>query len=298
MGSALRLTVHGGSAREAEAAREAAWREMAQADAELSRFAAESALSRANVLAGTGAWFTASRRLTRMLSISHRAGRLTDGRFDPRVIDVLEQIGERAGVILPSTSRGGPWLERQGRSGRIRIASPVDSGGIGKGLGLRWAADAASRAAPGALGVLLDSGGDIVARRTDPGSDAWSVGIEDPASPGELLATVTLRDGALATSSIALRSWMNEGRRVHHLIDPRTGEPAETGLVAVTVAMPDPAWAEVWTKALFLAGRRSIGEEARSRGMAAWWVEEDGSLHMTPAARQQTTWVRHEASAA
>jgi thiamine biosynthesis lipoprotein len=62
--------------------------------------------------------------------------------------------------------------------------------------------------------------------------------------------------------------------------------------------MPDPAWAEVWSKALFLAGRSRIGPEARSRGQAAWWIEEDGSIRMTPAARRMTTWVRDEAPAA
>ena len=63
---------------------------------------------------------------------------------------------------------------------------------------------------------------------------------------------------------------------LHHLIDPRTGEPGGDGLAAVTVAGPDPAWAEVWSKALFVEGARSIAAAARSRGLAAWWVGGDG----------------------
>ena len=58
----------------------------------------------------------------------------------------------------------------------------------------------------------------------------------------------------------------------------------------MTVAGPDAAWAEVWTKALFLAGPSRIGGEARARGLAAWWVTEDGDLEMTPAARQRMRW--------
>ncbi|MBA3875894.1 MAG: hypothetical protein C0498_02990 [Anaerolinea sp.] len=54
-----------------------------------------------------------------------------------------------------------------------------------------------------------------------------------------------------------------------HLIDPRTGEPGGNGLVAVTVATRDPAWAEVWSKALFLEGHRAIAAAARARGLAA-----------------------------
>jgi thiamine biosynthesis lipoprotein len=63
-------------------------------------------------------------------------------------------------------------------------------------------------------------------------------------------------------------------------------------LTAVTVSASDPAWAEVWSKALFLAGRRGIGPEARARGIAAWWVESDGETGMTPAARAVTSRAR------
>ena len=86
------------------------------------------------------------------------------------------------------------------------------------------------------------------------------------------------------------------GRSVHHLIDPTTGLPAWNGLLAVTVAALDPAWAEVWSKTLFLAGRRDIADEARRRALAVWWVTDDGSLTMTPAARSVTIWVREEAA--
>jgi thiamine biosynthesis lipoprotein len=299
MASPLRLSCVGGSERDSTAVRDAAWREMDATEADLSRFKASSALSTANGLAGSGDWFDAPDRLRGMLAVSHRAWRMTDGRFDPRVITILEEIGENAGVPLPATwAAGERWLERDGRRARFRLSAPVDSGGIGKGLGLRWALAAARRASRTAAGLLLDAGGDVVVSGPGPDGGPWSIGVEDPSRSGELLATVALREGAIATSSVAIRSWTHDGRQVHHLIDPRTGAPAETGLQAVTVALPDPAWAEVWTKALFLAGRAAIGDEARARGLAAWWVEEDGSLHMTPAAREQTTWVRHEANAA
>ena len=67
------------------------------------------------------------------------------------------------------------------------------------------------------------------------------------------------------------------------------------GLLAVTVAGPDPAWAEVWSKALFVEGAATIASLARARGLAAWWVAADGTLEMTPAARIRTRWVRAEA---
>ena len=110
------------------------------------------------------------------------------------------------------------------------------------------------------------------------------------------VAVVALHDGgAVATSSVRRLRWERDGRVVHHLIDPRTGEPGGDGLLAVTVAGPDPAWAEVWSKALFLEGRRGIGALARARGLAAWWVAPDGTLEMTPAGRVRTAWVAAEA---
>jgi thiamine biosynthesis lipoprotein len=168
-------------------------------------------------------------------------------------------------------------------------------GGIGKGLALRWAATRAIAALPMGAGLLLEAGGDVV-HAGAPLADGWMVGIEDPvAAPGldaEPLVVVAVRDGALATSSIRVRNWIGpDGRRVHHLVDPRTGEPARTGLISVTVAGADPAWSEVWSKALFLAGRDGIADEARARGMAAWWVDDRGQLGMTPGARVRSAWV-------
>jgi thiamine biosynthesis lipoprotein len=129
-----------------------------------------------------------------------------------------------------------------------------------------------------------------------PPESGWRVGIEDPAGRGlagaEPVAGVALAAGAVATSSVSVRRWTSpDGDPVHHLIDPRTGTSARTGLLAVTVAGPDPAWSEVWSKALFLAGRAAIGDEARRRGMAAWWIDAGGRLGMTPAARQRSAWV-------
>ena len=81
----------------------------------------------------------------------------------------------------------------------------------------------------------------------------------------EEIAIIAVDGGAVCTSSIAVHAWTAaNGRPVHHLVDPRTGEPGGAGLVSVTVAGPDPAWAEVWSKTLFLAGAAGIGPK-RSR---------------------------------
>jgi FAD:protein FMN transferase len=295
MGSPLRLTTVGLRPPRARRAWQLVTADIELTESSLSRWRAESALSRLNAAAGSGEWVTVDRRLVAMLVASSRAQRISAGRFDPRVITRLEALGERAGVPLPlnSTDLGTdrPWLWCDPRSGLARVAAPIDSGGIGKGLGLRWAAAAARRAKLLGSGFLLEAGGDLIAYGAPGDAGPWQIGIEDPVGGDGPLAVVTIADGAIVTSSTAIRSWaLEDGGRAHHLIDPATGEPGGDGLQAVTVAASDPAWAEVWSKTLFLEGSRGIGDAARRRGLSAWWVEADGSLHMTPAARQQTAW--------
>lgn len=253
-----------------------------------------------------------SRRLAMALAAADRAARMTAGRFDARVIVDLERlgsvgvpqswdpamdIGPAPGPVPATRAAGGRFLRRQERRGPITLLAPIDLGGIGKGLALRWAARRAA-AILDATGFLLEAGGDIASRGLF-GEARWSIGIEDPAGGAEPVAVCVLEPGqSVATSSVLVGRWMDAaGRPVHHLIDPSTGEPGGAGLQAVTVASSDPAWAEVWSKALFLEGAGSVAGVARRRGLAAWWVDDAGQLSMTPAARQQTSWVRAEAVA-
>lgn len=305
MGSPLRLqvTTEPGQRVEPERLWDEALDEFATAEAELSCYRPDSALSRLNRTAGSGEWWPTSRRLFGFLTLAERAGRKSGGRFDPRVLGDLVRLGH-PGLVAPDVAPrrtsdpahpdAAPadrrWLRLEARTRRVQLLSPVDSGGLGKGLALRWAWRRIESGLAGE-GALLEAGGDIVGRGTAPDGQAWQVGIEDPTGGAVPLAVVALDDGAICTSSTARQHWIDPaGRPAHHLLDPRTGEPGGAGLLAVTVAAADPGWAEVWTKTLFLAGSAAIGDEARARGLAAWWVEADGTLRMTPAARQRTTW--------
>lgn len=302
MGSPLRLTVAG--AREQAGARHA-WdavrAEFEACEAAMSRFRESSEMTALNRAVGSAAAFAdrprrPSRRLERALVAADRAHRITDGRFDPRVVRDLERLGDVAapqvaGALAGDRDPSAPVAVRT--TAGVAISAAVDLGGIGKGLALRWAARLV-RALP-CDGFLLEAGGDIVAGGAAPGGGPWQVGIEDPHGGKLPLAVIAAGEAAVATSSIRIRRWMVHGRSVHHLIDPRTGEPGGDGLASVTVAAADPAWAEVWSKALFLEGRRGIAELGRARGLAAWWVTSGSNLEMTAAARVRTVWVRDEA---
>lgn len=321
MGSPLRLSVAGADPGRAAAAWRAASATFEEAEAALSRFRDASDLVALNRRAGCTDPAPVDRLLVRALAAAAAAHRRTGGSFDPRVLADLERLGYRGvaspaseeaaattrapaggaadGIRIPrSTFADGRWLHLDARAGRAAVAAPVDLGGIGKGLALRWAwrrVAAAVGVGNGGAAALLEAGGDLVAGGPAPQGGPWAVGVEDPDGDGER-AVIAVAAGAVATSSIRVHAWRAaDGRSVHHLLDPRTGEPGGEGLTAVTVASPDPAWAEVWSKTLFLEGARGIAGRARALGLAAWWIRADGRLEMTAAARAATLWVADEA---
>lgn len=252
----------------------------------LSRFCASAELVRLNER--LGAWTGVSPRLYAALSASLRAHRRTDGLFDPRVLLDLEAIGYEGAPRTSHEVFEGPWLLRRPRARMVRITTPLDLGGIGKGLAVRWAARIIQRMT---RNYLLNAGGDLLAEGCGPDGSGWKVGIEDPTDPKTMLAVLALRSrAAVCTSSIGRLRWRHNGDEVHHLIDPRTRRPGKSGLLAVTVVADDPAWAEVRSKALFLTGSRHISDAAA--GHKAFWVTEDGSIGCSQPLSHHLIWRR------
>ena len=154
----------------------------------------------------------------------------------------------------------------------------LDPGGIGKGL----AADlvSAELIERGARGVLVNVGGDLRVRGEAPNGASWDVSIEHPIQPGVELVRIGLVDGAVATTSRAKRCWQTAAGAAHHIIDPRTGRPATSSHVAVTVVAREAWWAEVVAKAIFVD---ELGIEAGAAfGVRVVTVDEDGSVAFDP----------------
>jgi thiamine biosynthesis lipoprotein len=302
MGSRLRLLVAGAEPGPDQAwDRTVAWlwlavrAEFAATDLALSKYREASALTRLNALVGRDvASVPAPRRLSVALELGAAAREATGGRFELAVLAALEDLGEAATATPPDPidDEVAAAIGAEPVDGTVIVPpARVDLGGIGKGLALRWAAERIAPYLPDGSGALIDAGGDLVTVGAAP-DGGWQLGVEDPMVPGEHVAVVAAASGAIATSSVRIRHWLDsDGRTQHHLVDPRTSMPARTDLVAVTVAGSDPAWAEIWTKSLFLAGRAGIGPEARERDIAAWWVDAAGKVGLTPAAREMSAWV-------
>ena len=229
----------------------------------------------------------------------------TGGRFDPRVLSELAALGYDKSLPFGDgpVDLGRRARSHEGRTLRIRSAwspefdrsrsavrigpFPVDLGGIGKGLAVRWAAEALRGHADS---FLVEAGGDLITMGPGPQGDGWRAAVEDPRGGDQPLAVLDVTDRACATSSIRLRSWRVNGRLVHHLLDPLTGQPGGAGLLSVTVLGPDAAWAEVRSKTLFLAGREHIAAAAADEGVPALWVDVDGRTYTSPALRDALLW--------
>ncbi len=214
----------------------------------------------------------------------------TGGQFDPTVGPALAAHGydrdftDVVGGVTPadvstSPAPGPAGIDLLTELNAIVLPDGVtiDPGGIGKGL----AADLTAQLllARGADGALVNLGGDLRALGRAPTPDGWTITVDDPIRPGHELLRLAISEGAVATSSRLLRRWQTSGGEAHHLIDPATGRPARTDVVAVTVVAGEAWWAEARTKALFLAGPAGLDEVDDLHAVV---VTADGVRHATP----------------
>jgi thiamine biosynthesis lipoprotein len=229
----------------------------------LSRFRAGSELSQLQSRSGKN--LEASPMLCAVLAESLRAAEYTDGLVTPLVLDALRAAGYEDSFdekdFYPAPNPGAvihipDWRAIRCSPSRGRVNLPrgshLDLGGIAKGWAASQAAALLSRHGP----ALVDAGGDIAVSGPREDGSPWPVGVGNPFAPSELLFTIALSAGGIATSGRDYRKWIQAGRPRHHIIDPRTGEPAETDVLAATVVGPDPCMAEAGAKAAFILGSR------------------------------------------
>jgi thiamine biosynthesis lipoprotein len=261
----------------------------ARTEARFSRFQSGSELSRLN--RSEGKPFSASPRLYELVKLALRWREQTEGVFDPAVLPALiaagydrpfdqivqEKVPEPMG--LPTTT--GVCCSSNG----VRLlpnhqiylppGCALDLGGIVKG----WAAQQAVNRLGMFGAALVDAGGDI-ACASPPRTGPWVVTVADPLSDDQDLAVLGLNHEAVATSSRVWRRWKHHGVEAHHLIDPRTGLPAATDVLSVTVVAPRLPDAEIHAKtALILGSVQGLKYLSRLDGVSGMISTEDGQ-HM------------------
>lgn len=275
-----------------EISAEDARRKLLAIHARLSRFRADSELSRLNADARTTV--PAGPLLRRFAQAVVDAARMSDGLVDATLLDELEAAGYAgtlegdpglgpaaalAGLATRSPAGRGSerWrtIEVDELDGTIARAPGVrlDSGGLAKGL----AADIVGEALAEHPCYAVDCAGDL--RIGGSAGVEREVRVEDPFS-GETIATYAVAAGGIATSGIGRRTWRSGSGAVHHhLLDPSTGRPAYTGVVQVTALAPTALEAEVRAKTALLRGPRGAADALPFGGLA---VLDDGSVERVP----------------
>ncbi len=257
-----------------------------ESEARFTRFSEASELSALNRSAGS--WFHASPDLFAVIRLARRFFHLTRGLFDPSILPALKQMGydksmdllrkEGATPLLESLLAGEHHsfseidLDEAGQRIHLPAGMQVDLGGIAKG----WIAEQAAVILSGhASTCAVNAGGDMFLVGLREGESRWQVELEDPFQPENTLAVLKVEPGAVATSATTKRVWTQGGKERHHLIDPRSGEPAVTEWVSVTALAPHAYEAEVFAKALLIAGPEEAGNIVQSSGIALRYAAVD-----------------------
>lgn len=244
-----------------------------------SRFLPDSELTEFNRRAGEKT--PVSPPFRRLLATARDLSIQTDGLYNPFILPVLQQAGYKGSWPKPAAAVVGTDFEGRMLApiralnigdtwAKIPGDTALDFGGIGKGYLLDMLARVTSTW--NIAGYWLSLGGDIVCSGYDLDGQEWQVAVQDATNPTENVRSITNRRGeaiAIATSGVTKRKGIKGDTRWHHIIDPRTGHPAETDILTATVIAQRATTADVFAKVAVIVG----SEQARQLCRDAEGVE-------------------------
>ncbi len=282
--------------READAAKaaEAMFGEMKRLDRELTTWLPDSDLSKINTAAGERPVQVSDETIVviqRALDVSRRS----NGVFDITVqaFHGLWKFDEDMDYTLPDQAEVKQRLALIGWSDIVvnkakrtvflkRKGMAITLGGIAKG----YAVDkcVALLKGKGFTDFMVQAGGDMYVAGSK-GKDPWTVGIRDPRGPKEsMFALAPVKDHSFSTSGDYERGFVKDGVRYHHILDPRTGQPARASR-SVTIRAKDAFTADAWSKVMFIDGveaGRKIIKDNKLDDFEVVWVDEHNKVSTTP----------------
>ncbi|HEX7462242.1 MAG TPA: FAD:protein FMN transferase [Dermatophilaceae bacterium] len=288
IGTTIRIVVT--DATKLRAARALLTDDLAALDAACSRFRGDSELIRLEASAGQPTWV--SPLLADAIRAALRGARLTDGDLDPTLGRAIETLGYdrdfasvpvQGGAIRVTVRHVPRWrqIELDETTGLLTLPAGVrlDLGATAKARAADRSAERIARVL--GCGVLVSLGGDIAIAGVGP-LDGWPIRVQDitgdPSAPNEGPAgVIAISAGGLATSSTSARRWARGGDLMHHILDPRTGRPADSDWRTVSVAAGSALDANIASTAAIIRGERAPGWLV-GLGLPARLVAVDGSV--------------------
>ena len=276
------VQLHAASAREAEAAAQAAIDEVRRIEAKYSRYRADSVVSRINAAAG-GEAVAIDAETRALLAYADACFVQSDGLFDA-TSGVLRRVwrfdakrvpaGEELAAVLPLIG----WRNVELGELSVRLLRPgmeLDFGGFGK----EYAVDRAiaAIATHGIASAMVNLAGDLAILGPHPDGTPWQMGIRHPRRADAVIATLPVTSGAIATSGDYERFMEVDGVRHCHILDPRTGRSAR-GFQSVTVHAPSCLVAGSATTVAMLKGAQDGLNWLRRLGLPFLAVREDGTV--------------------
>ena len=198
---------------------------------------------------------TLSENMRKVLEFSLNFSEMSDGAFDVTVEPLVSLWDVKNRKAPPTSSAISEALKTVGYQ-NISLEpfsannSTIDLGAIAKG----YVADMMSDyfTSHNVRDVIIDLGGNVAV------IGEFTVGIRNPSSPDEIFASFTLKDKSAVTSGAYQRYFEYEGKTYHHIIDPRTGYPSDSGIASVTVISPSSMQADAISTAIFISGEDAI----------------------------------------
>jgi len=263
MGTLVKITAVARSESIAQAAATAGFAEIRRLEELLSTWISTSELSRVNASAGVMPVHVSSETLT-VVQRAVQAAETTDGGFNIAIGPAVDAWSVIEGQRIPTESELEalrPLVDLQAVHVDVReqtiylgkAGMRIDVGGIGKGYAADQAVEALRRA--GAVAGVVALSGDIKTFGLLPGGKMFPVGIQHPRKDGTVLAWIDLQDEAISTAGDYERFFEREGVRYHHILDPRTLQPARS-CQSVTVIAREGVWADGLDTGIFVMGAK------------------------------------------
>ncbi len=261
-------------------------------------------LGRVNRLLPSGERFAAPPSVLALIGLGQELSARSDGLFNPAIGGLVDLWGfhrdDPSQWTPPDDDRIQAFVQQLPSMADIetdgiflRGANPrlkLDFGALGKGYGIDLAIEHLREM--GIENAILNAGGDLRAIGSR-GDRPWRIAIRRPAGAGALGIIAVSGDEAVFTSGDYERKFEHQGRRYHHIIDPRTGYPAR-GSLSVTVLHADATTADAAATALFIAGPDGWHALAARMGIRyVLLVDDQGAIQMTPAMAERIELLAH-----